>query len=226
MNKLIGVTILLSTLVNVSYSQNVKYAGVEGSVSHDYYIIHDPCKEIEEAALLLSGSFGFFIAQSLNEDFLLETGIIFKYYTEGFQETQPSFANRKLIASGDGFPAVQIPIRLRTHLNLIKNRLFLSTVLGYHLSINTDYKYNPEFYNGKYFSLIEAGAGFEYFISENVVVSLIPSYFMGFSRIYEYEINTSKGNCTTDEAISISNGSYLSILSLGLKYRISDLWHK
>lgn len=217
MNKIILIILLTLAGYTSALSQGSTFLGIEGGINHDQYFIYDPCAVYEEADLLLSGRVGLNVSHTISESFMLESGLIIKFYNEGFQEIIPSFFGNAII-SEEAFSAFQIPLRLRYKYNLIKNRFFLATVLGYHLSINLDYKYNSQLYEKDIFSLIEAGIGFEYFINDHTAISLIPSYYGGFKSFYEDEILT---NCSTENSIISSNGSYLS-LTLGIKYRISN----
>ena len=137
MKKSITVIIILLVLIHSGFSQNKTYFGGEFAMTGDIYDIIDPCNLITTTPLI-TGSWGFTIGQEINRNFLIETGLIRKYYDEGFGYNVESLI---LGTYSNAFNTWQIPLRLKSRINLIKERLFLTATIGYHFSINTEYGY-------------------------------------------------------------------------------------
>ena len=238
-----GIIIIIAILfvsIHPGFGQNKTYFGGEAAMTGDIYDIIDPCNLITTTPLI-TGSWGFTVGQEISKNFLIETGLIKKYYDEGFGYTIKSVV---LGSSSNAFNTWQIPLRLKSRINLIKERLFLTTTIGYHFSINTEYGYGGGsggggFINGndtisvnyvdnsisKTFSLIETGIGFEFVAFDGLIFSLSSGYYTGFKKVYQLNMTTEGHNCSTDNAFGISKGSYWSI-AFGIKYTISNLWNK
>lgn len=241
MKKNIFAIIILIVLTQSGFSQNKTYFGGEFAMTGDIYDINDPCNLIT-ATSLITGSWGFTIGQEINKNFLIETGLIRKYYDEGFGYNVESLI---LGSSSNAFNTWQIPLRLKSRINLINERLFLTATIGYHFSINTEYGFGGGSGGGglvdgndtirvsytindsitKTFSLIEAGLGFEYVVFDGFIISLSSSYYSGLRKAYQLDMTTEGYNCSSDNAYGISKGGYWNI-AIGVKYSISNLWKK
>ncbi len=241
MKKSIVVIIILFALSHSGFSQNKTYIGGEFAMTGDIYDIIDPCQLITTTPLI-TGSWGFTIGQEINKNFLVETGLIRKYYDEGFGYNFESIIQG---TSSNAFNTWQIPLRLKSRINLLKDRLFITTTIGYHFSINTEYGYGGgagggSVVNGndtisvnyikndltsKTFSLIETGIGFEFAAFDGLIFSLSSSYYTGFKKVYQMNMTTEDNNCSSDNVFGISKGGYWNI-AFGIKYAISNLWRK
>jgi hypothetical protein len=237
---ILTVTVFLFTLSS-GFSQNSTFIGGEFALTGDIYDFNDPCGLITTTPLI-TGSWGITVGREINRNFLVETGLIRKYYDSGFGYNNMSFAAG---SSSNAFNSWQIPLRLKAKLNLIKNRFFLTTTIGYHFSINSDYGYGggvggDGFISGsdtvivsytvndslaKTFSLLETGIGFEFAVTDGFIISLSSSYYTGFNKVYQMDMTTEGGGCSPDNAFGISKGSYWAV-SLGIKYAISNFWNR
>ena len=210
---------------SISFGQHMTYIGAEGAITSDKYEIIDPCQSITSTAII-TASWGISIGQQIHRNLVLESGVIWKYYDEGFEYTrETSFGSLGSITTG--FQSIQIPLRLIARINLNNNKLFLNTVVGYHLGINRDYGYDtngplpipiPSFGRGynvfgtdtiktpttensislrKTFGLIEAGLGLEYLINTSFIVSISESYFAGLDMVNQETMSTGITNGTT-----------------------------
>jgi len=237
-------TLIVLTLIGISqlsYSQKSTFIGFEGAVTSDIYEIIDPCNIIQNTPLI-TGSWGFTIGQEINKNFLLESGIIRKYYADGYSFTKyPNNAS-----SSNAYNSWQIPFRLKAKMNLAKNKLFLTTSVGYHFCINSEYGWGGgeggyDYIDGndtilgsyytindslsKTFSLIEAGIGLEFIAFNGFHIYLSSSYFVGLNKVYQLDLNVKDEICRTENAVALSKGSYWNI-AFGIKYAISNLWRK
>lgn len=226
---------------HLGYSQNRTFIGSEFAMTGDIYEIIDPCILITTTPLI-TGYWGVTLGHEFNNNFTVETGLIRKYYDEGFGYNIESLI---IGTSSNAYNTWQIPFRLKSKINLLKNKLFLTTTVGYHFSINTEYGYGGgsgggELIDGndtinvfytvndsisKTFSLVEAGIGLEFAAFDGLIVSLSSSYFTGFKNVYQLDMKTENQNCITHNAYGISKGSYWNI-AFGIKYAISNLWKK
>lgn len=236
-------TLVLAVLVGfsiTSYTQKATYIASEVSVSNDLYDIIDPCNIIKPTPLV-TGSWGFLLGQQINESFAIEIGFIRKYYADGFGFTSQPNAG----VSSNAFNSWQIPLRLRARINLVKHKFYLTTTIGYHLGINSEYGYGggsggaglvdgndsiSVFYTindslAKTFSLLEAGIGLELIVFNGFSLYLSSSYYMGLNRVYQLDMKTEDTDCSTENALAISKGGYWNI-AFGVKYAISNLWRK
>ena len=241
MKRNIFAIIILIVLAQSGFSQNKTFIGGEFAMTGDIYDIIDPCNLITITPLI-TGSWGVTAGQEINNNFLIETGLIRKYYDEGFGYNIESLI---LGSSSNAFITWQIPPRLKSRINLINERLFLTATIGYHFSINTAYGYGGGsgggcFIDGndtikvsytindsitKTFSLIETGLGFEYVVFDGFIINLTSSYYTGLRKVYQLDMTTENYNCSSDNAYGISKGGYWNI-AFGVKYALSNLWRR
>ena len=239
MKKNIFAIIILFTFAQAGFSQNKTFFGGEFAITGDIYDIIDPCNLITTTPLI-TGSWGLTVGLEINNNFLIETGLIRKYYDEGFGYNMKSLI---LGTYSNAFIIWQIPFRLKSRINLINKRLFLTATIGYHFSINTEYGYGGGsgggvFIDGndtirvsytindsitKTFSLIETGLGFEFLAFDGFIISLTSSYYTGIRKVYQLDMTTENCNCSSDNVYGISKGAYWNI-ALGVKYALSNLW--
>jgi hypothetical protein len=239
-NKLL-IFIFIILFSQISFSQKSTYLGFEGAVVNDIYNIEDPCNIIESNPIY-QVSWGVNVEQELSNNFSIQTGIIRKYYDEGFGYTKGTIV---LGYQANAFNTWQIPIRIISKQNLVKDKLFITQALGFHYSINSNYDYGKSSGGGSYldggdtisasytvngfkektFPLIEAGLGLELKIYDSFLISLSSSYLTGLKKVHQLDISTEGYGCSTNNAISFSKGSYWNI-ALGFKYAISNIWSK
>ena len=237
---LIILIIFCSFNPSLSQSQRTTFLSYEAAGNFDIFPIHDPCNNIKTGNLL-SGYLGITIGHEIGHNCVLETGFIRKNYTEGYQNAQPVTRFDQWISSSEAFYAMQVPLRLKKSFNLIRNRFYITPVLGYHLSYNFDYGYDSDnisnlfdstvvysviFDNSRslkrFFSLIETGVSFDYYLTHTLNLSLLFSHYSGLNKVYHVDITTNKNNCITDQASGYSKGSYWS-LGLAFRCRVSNL---
>ena len=241
MKNRIFIILILIGISQFSFGQKSTFIGFEGAVTSDIYEIVDPCNIIQNTPLI-TGSWGFTIGQEINKNFLIESGIIRKYYAEGYAfSSQPNIG-----FSGNAYNSWQIPLRLKGKINLVKNKFFLTTSIGYHYCINTEYGYgggsggfgkidSQDTIPGSYFtindsiaktfSLIEAGVGLEVIAFKGFHIYLSSSYFVGLNKVYQLDLTVEDEICKTENAVALSKGSYWNI-AFGIKYSISNLWRR
>jgi hypothetical protein len=234
-------TLIVLSLIGISqisYSQKSTFIGFEGAITSDIYEIIDPCNIIQNTPLI-TNSWGFTIGREIDKNFLVETGIIRKYYAEGYAFTKyPDVGS-----TSNAYNSWQIPVRLKAKLNLVNNKFFLTTTIGYHLGINTEYGYGGGsggfgHINGqdtipnssytindsiaKTFSLLEPGIGLEVIAFKGFHIYLSSSYYIGMNNVYQLDLKVEDEVCSTENAVALSKGTYWNI-AFGIKYTISNL---
>ncbi|MDH5379923.1 MAG: hypothetical protein OEW75_03675 [Cyclobacteriaceae bacterium] len=134
----IGLCCVIFLISSIGFSQNITYLGFEGAVTSDKYEIFDPCETITSTQLI-TGSWGLFVGQQIHKNLFIESGILWKYYDEGYETLHYEYPFGPSSSIASSFYAFQIPIRLTNRINLKNEKLFLNTTLGYHVGINRDY---------------------------------------------------------------------------------------
>lgn len=208
--------------------------GFSGGLNFDRYEFNDPNNVIGPTALE-TGSWGITIGRQINPNLKLETGIIRKYYQEGFSV---DFNSPVGGFGSNSYITWQIPLRVKTTFKL-KGKWTLSPCIGGHWAINTEYGYgagyggawvktqdiefNANFYTdeslSKHFFLLESGVHVEYQVASKFSLTFNVSNYQGFKKVsqidYAYQINQGK----THLAYAHSNGSYLNY-GFGLQYEV------
>jgi len=223
-------------LTGILFSQKSIYLGFEGGPSFDKYSFFDNGDQILSLPLS-SWSYGINFSYDLNNFFSVETGAIVKDYKRG--------NGFRGIGEGVGFNAggintVQIPLRLRTRIPLIKDRLFFSTVMGYHHSFNLFNTISSgsvgasggnfildsdEIFKGnlvKSFSLLETGAGLELRVLKTAYLRFSASYFTGFKKVSQSDIVYTVNDGPATRATIQSSGSYLSY-TMSIRFPIASI---
>ena len=224
----------------MGFSQKNTYFGGELAMTGDVFDMNDPCGLLTSTNLI-TGYWGFSVGQEINRNLLIETGFFIKYYDVGYGYSS-GFGNVGF--SSNAFDSRQIPVRLKARFNLLKDRLFLTTTVGYHFCFN--YDYGDDYGSGgsetiigndtvnmsytvralsKDFSLIETGVGLEFALFDGFIVSLSSSYYAGLKKIYQMDITRKDADCISTDSYGISKGSYWSV-AFGVKYAVSNLWKK
>ena len=101
---------LIAILISLSsFSQRSTYFGAEGGVAYDIYNLSDNGSKLESTPLR-TGFWGINLRQDLNNTFALETGLIRKYYQEGFGFKIHAWVNT---VESQAFNSWQIPLRFK-----------------------------------------------------------------------------------------------------------------
>jgi len=222
-------------LLNSAYGQNKTYFGLEFSVANDIYKITDNGDYLMTVPLI-DGQGGFNIRQELNRSIFIETGLILKYYWQGF-----GFKTIPYYSSVSSDPSWIIPVRFGLNVNLYKRKIYLVPVVGYSFGINPSFGYgygygketssttviyyyyteNPDV--SRYFSLLQTGIGFEFTLFKKLLFSISTNYYSGFNKTTQVDITYTVNNANPTTGTAISNGEFWCV-GTGLKYPISNFW--
>lgn len=219
--------------------QNKTYFGMEAAINHDIYEITDNGNNLKSIPLITE-LWGFNLRQDIHNIFL-ETGLIRKYYDQGF-----GFHSMDGYGSTNAIDAWIIPLRLGTKINIYKDEIYFVPIIGYSFCINSDYgsyeygygsgfqksgsdsisyNYSDNVSLTKSFSLLQTGLGFEFKVFKTAILSVSTNYFTGFKKTVELDINYKTNNSATTAGKAVSKGEFWSF-GVGLKYPISDFWIK
>lgn len=225
----------LFTLLNLASGQIKTYVGFEFSVANDIYKITDNGDYLITVPLI-NGQGGVNIRQELNKSLFIEAGVLMKYYQEGF-----GFKTIPYYSSSSSDPSWLIPVRSGLSFNLYKRKIYLIPIVGYTLGINPPYGYglgygkqtsstttinysyteNPNV--SRYFSLLQAGIGFEITLFRTMLFSISSNYYKGFNNTTHLDINYTVNNSNQTTGTAISKGDFWCV-STGIKYPISNFW--
>ncbi len=229
--------LILNLFIHWANCQTRTYLGFEASMALDMYELTDEGTELKKTPLG-EGHWGINCRQDINTNLFLETGLLRKYYAEGF-----GFKNISGGSSSNAFDAWLIPIRLGTKIDISKNKLFLIPVIGYLFCINSDfgssgggsgsiktsndsiaYVYTDNL-KSQYYSLLQTGIGCEFSIFKSAIISISTNYFTGFKIVKELDISYTKDHSPTMAGKTYSKGEFWN-LSVSLAYPISNFWQK
>jgi hypothetical protein len=223
-----------------TFAQNLTYIGIEGGYKSDKYTSYDPAGHLRNI-----GSFGgnasFVVGQEILESVFIESGIIIHEYYDCI-----GFKGQSSTSMGNVLFSLQFPIRLKTSINLLNNKLLISPFTGLKFGHNLDYIKNggisgssggnSDFFGVEFdyeaqensnlrknFILLETGITLEYQTKNRFIFGLSTAYNTGFSPIIYQEVIYSKNSGPDHTAYKISNGNYLNI-TFGIKAPISNLW--
>lgn len=228
---------LIGYLTHSTMGQNKTYIGFEFSIANDIYKIHDNGGYLKSIPLYNVPG-GINIRQEISKVIFIETGLIMKYYHEGF-----GFKTIPYSGSSSSDASYLIPLRFGLNLTIYKQRIYFVPIIGYTFDINPpfgygrgygsqkstsmiinyDYIENPN--STRYFSLLYTGAGFDFKISNTFLLNISASYYKGFNTTTELDINYTVNNNAPATGSAISKGDFWSI-STGFKYAISNLWKR
>lgn len=187
--------------------------------------------------------FGIVVSRAFNQYHSLETGVLINSFHGDYEITDRSLVS---FTTTNGPTVFQVPLRLNTNFPIFKqffkSKLFLKTVLGYHLGINASYEEADLYQSGfsitrqgttltydeeirsdydfrRVFNLFELGLGLELFFGDKVSLFGHYNYLFGTDQLFEidiaYQINEGE---VKREQIS-SNGSYR-LFKFGVKYHL------
>jgi hypothetical protein len=116
-----------------TFAQNLTYIGIEGGYKSDKYTSYDPAGHLRNI-----GSFGgnasFVVGQEILESVFIESGIIIHEYYDCI-----GFKGQSSMSMGNELFSLQFPIRLKTSINLLNNKLLISPFTGLKFGHNLDY---------------------------------------------------------------------------------------
>ena len=177
-------------------------------------------------------------------DYFIETGIYFNDYGESYKIK----GQRPPTSSSNALYLIQIPFRLKTKLNLIQDKLSLTSTLGYSLTVNTEpgssgsghrfqitdgEMYNDStrsahinwYTNERFIHLFEAGLSLDYAFKNGLTFYISANLFSGFKKIVEMDVEYWINDGPMQSGTVFSKGAYFSTL-LGIRYPISKFWQK
>ncbi len=189
---------------------------------------------------IIGGRIGLSVSQDLNNYSRIELGFTYKNYKDGF-----GFRILSGYAINSAVSALCFPLRLHTKINLYKNKLFLSPVVGVtygriptsfsnggsyvKISSGTDsltflsysgYGINPNFF------LIQAGLSIDIIFKNNSFLSVFSSYYSGQSKIYRTNFTYQRNNLPWINGQAFSKGSFWDIIGISFNYPINKLRQK
>lgn len=234
--------VALLFLTVTTYGQRSTYFGFTGALNYDVYEFTDPGNTFKEIPLS-GGSGGLIIGQEVSDFLILETGFMQKEYWEGYGYTAEEGSS--LGTASNSYISYQIPLRLKSKINLKKNKITLYPLIGLNFSINADYGYGLGYGTGRYqtgeitiinsytedvnlkktFLLLETGLQLGFVMKKDFLITVNAGYLNGFDKVSQIEHNYSVNDGEMQKAYAHSNGSYWNF-GVGLSYRVSRFWLK
>lgn len=232
LKKYLKVFLVLFT-INQSYGQNL-YMSLEVGPKFEVYQSTDKGGVIYTKPFLYMPIYGLVLGHEINNVFSIESGLYINDYGESYR-----VLGDWGYGISNGFVAYQIPLRLKSQINLHKERLKLSTHIGYHFAIHDAYystsrggghfTYPQEGFTRteditvydfrKTYSLIETGIGLDYLLKNSIILYLKANTLRGFSRVVETNVKYWVDEGDEKNATVFSNGDYFSFV-FGIKYPI------
>ena len=220
-----------------TYGQNKTYLGLELSFANDLFDITDSGNELK-AVPLPNTPFGIVLRQDFYRKLYFETGVIWKYFQEGY-----AFKSSEIYFTSSSDPSYIIPFRFGANLNLLKDKIYLVPVIGYSLGINPWwFTYYNESYGTGYiggspeissndkttwesrtYSLVQTGLGLDFRIFKTMLFSISGNYYTGFNEVMRMNIEYTVNNSNPYKGTATSKGEFWCI-STSLKYPISNFW--
>ncbi len=239
-------SVLLSILIVLPiflYSQNDTYIGLEFGPKFDIYQNVDNGEYLHTPPFFSTPIVGLVLGQEINDYLSLETGVFINDYFESFR-IRGDFG----YSSSNAIVAIQIPVRIRGKLPIVKDKFDVSAHLGYSLALNTSYGSTggsgsfstipnsvsldsirtqavSNYSLRKTYHLVDMGLSLDYTFKSKITLSLMGNYLRGFNRVVEMDVKYWINDQPEQTALVYSNGDYYSIM-LGIKYPISNLWKK
>ena len=239
--------LLIILSIAISYNtdaQNKTYLGVEFGPKFEIYHYTDNGSGLYTKPFFYNPIYGLTLGQEINKTFIAETGFYINDYGESYR-----IKGNMCYSMSNAIVAYQIPLRLKAQLDLIKEKLSITTTIGYTFAINNDYgssgsgssftstsgqnSYNDSTRTEdisnrslqKTYGLVEAGISFDYNIKNSLILYLAANYMTGFNKIVEIDVKYWINDFPEQTATVFSNGDYYSIV-FGVKYSISNFWTK
>ena len=229
--------LVISLLSMKLHAQKKTYFGIETGPKWDLYQLTDNGSDLFSSPVP-GGTYGFYFGQELNKGFIAETGLYgYEYYESiRFKSSQmPGFW------SSNAFYTLQIPLRIKKPINLIKQRLFITPSFAYVFGINLEYGHpdsiggygwgsigNINYSYDEYSSLsrtlhlLETGISIDYRFKNGLELTLDGKYAKGLNKVYRQEVKYTIGSSKEFNGTYSSRGDYMK-LTLGLKYPISKI---
>ncbi|MDA3910865.1 MAG: hypothetical protein PF448_05875 [Bacteroidales bacterium] len=132
MKKILIYILFYFTLINV-FAQNLTYIGIEGGYKSDKYTTYDPAGHLKNNGTF-GGNASFVVGQEILESVFIESGIIIHEYYESI-----GFKSQSSTNMSNALFSLQFPIRLKTSINLLNNKLLISPYTGLKYCHNLDY---------------------------------------------------------------------------------------
>ena len=226
-------------LTTISFSQKRTYLGIETAITNDNYEIIEYGNQLLQTPLI-GGRLGVTVRQDLNNYLSAEVGFTFKRYKEGF-----GFKTINGSSSSSAFGAYCFPLRLYTRINLFKERIFVTPVLGlvycYSPYADSDGNSSGKFKSmkdsvtyytytsygpTKHFILMQTGLSLDFSFTNNSSLSIFTSYYTGFTKIFKTNITYQVNDKPFVNGQAFSKGSFWDVIGISYKYPISKMWQK
>ena len=235
--KNIVIILFLTSSVTLLYGQTKTYLGLEGGLSHDKVEFTDNGNQLRSTPLR-SWSGGMTLSHDISKYFTLETGLLIKEYQKGYAFD--------IIGGPGGITSIglntmQIPLRFKSRVPLIADKLFFTTTVGYHFCFNKiDHTgslifstsgsgprmESREDFTGdlqKSFGLLETAIGLELRVFKSAWLTFSAGYFTGFKKVTQGDIRYTVNDGPETRATMYSKGDYASF-NMGLKLPINKFW--
>jgi hypothetical protein len=128
-------------------------------------------------------------------------------------------------------------------MNLLNHKIFFTPVIGFVPGINNpfgsgmgsgsqqwenitiEYNFNERAKGSRFFSLLQASAGFDFKIFKSLYVGVSINYYKGLTSLTKVDIEYTVNKTITENGNTINDGDFWNI-NLGVKYPISNYWQK
>lgn len=240
MKKLV-LSLLALAVASAAFSQNKTWLGLTFGFGHDQFQHNDPGGHLVDVRMVGPNP-GMLLERELGPHFSMGSGVLTRSFRQGVGMDE-GLANW---GEGEAFTALQVPLRAKFRQKFWKEQAQVYGQAGPHLFINLFKDRSPDgmtfdfsslpipilflregeeelsytYENtGRTFFLLETGAGIEFFAGPRFSVGLGASYYFGFAKIVEMDIEYSNVAGEEFTAKSHSTGNSL-VLSYTLRYAI------
>ncbi len=225
-------------------SQNKFFIGIDQFTNKAIYNFFNYGNSIKhQSTTCTSGS--IFFGYRMRNGLSLESAIIRNRFSNGlglgYQVTKVSPISPILLTL-NSIRIWQLPIRIKSTVDIYKTKIFLTFCVGYHFCINSDYywlitsnwrtisqfpntfSYTESFENlKKRFSLIETKFEIDYKITKTMILSIGSHYFIGFRNISQINTEYKFNNDPLKNASGYTKGEYYGIgIALKLLLPLKD----
>jgi hypothetical protein len=236
-----SIVILIFLLLSiVSLAQNKTYVGVEASFAPDlcFSMIGNKIIHKSKSGITAGGNAGFIVGGNVRREFnhrlFAETGLLFTQYQGCYLFQEHNFAMQSALINN-----WIIPFRFGKKINLARNKLFLSPILGYSFCINpqhgsgivTDFGTHQN-RSGTYtisevthvnsvrnYGMLQSGLNLEFQMFKALMICASANYYRNFSKILKDDITYSFDNAAPQTVYGLSKARMVA-LGIGLKYAI------